>query len=226
MTHNFDLRGVGLIALFWAIITFIAFIIFNQETDVKPIIFTWTLILLLVYLQLKRQRWINKAINITAIITTMVLLILYFIPINKDLPQEALDLNKEISERNQDKYQYAKELFFETEKKWTGPTRQYLLEPHKVFFIKDTTFFWNVEGYVPSNIQSQIYQGLLLESGRFTEEEVVLKQGVCTNSPHGYVEIKHPDRVIYADHWAVDHFDYKFGQVAFVPCTELVGEEF
>lgn len=228
-----SLKGVGLIVLLWIVNTAIAFLIFNRESNTKSIILTWLIVDFLIYLILYKRKFTNKIVNISALTVLVILSLLYFVPISTSLPQEALELNEEISNKHIDKYQYAKELFFETEKKWTGPVREYLLQPHKIFFVKSSKFFWAVEGYVPSNIQAEMYRNLLLESGRFTEDEVIFEQGFCANSPHGYVSIKHPNKTIYIDHWAVDNFPrkgipeiYKFGQVAKRPCDELFGEEF
>ena len=138
-----------------------------------------------------------------------------------------------ISNKNDNKYDYAKELFYEIEKNWDSPIRQYLLEPHKIFFIRDFNYFWNVKGYVDSKIQAQIYQRLLIDSKRFDGNEVILKQKWCVNSPHGMIIIKHSEQDIYADFWAVDGFprpgipeEYNFGQYAVKPCNKLEGEPY
>jgi len=56
-----------------------------------------------------------------------------------------------------------------------------------------------VKGYVDSKIQAQIYQRLLIDSKRFDGNEVILKQKLCVNSPHGMIIIKHSEQDIYAD---------------------------
>ncbi len=227
------LKGVGLFVLLWLVNVVIAFLIFNRESNTRLVILTWFIVDFLIYVKLYKRKFVNKLVNISVLVVIIILSVLYFVPISPALSQEALDFNEEISDKNIDRYQYAKELFFETEKKWTGPVREYLLQPHKVFFVKSSKFFWNVDGYVPSNIQAEIYRNLLLESGRFTENEVIFEQGFCSNSPHGYISIKHPNQTIYVDHWAVDNFPrkgiseiYKFGQVAKRPCDKLFGKGF
>jgi hypothetical protein len=220
------IKGIGLVVIFWIVNTFIAFSIFNRDTKVQFVIMSWIIADILIFNFLKKLKFADTKSNITAMFTLAVLIMLYLAPINSNFPQEALDLNEQISRESSDKYNYAKELFYITGDKWTGPTREYLLQPDVVFLRKDATFFWNVEGYVPSNIQAQMYRNLLLESGRFTEEEIEFKQQFCTNSPHGYnLFILDSDQVFYSDHWAVDHFEeYEFGQVTFAPCDELTGE--
>ena len=47
--------------------------------------------------------------------------------------------------------------------------------------------------------------------------------GRCYNSPHGYVIIRHPDRLIYADLWAAQNIDdYQFGQLVEMPSCETL----
>ena len=226
-------KGISLFIFLWIINTAIAFLIFNRESNTRLVILTWIIIDFSIYFLLYNKKFINKTANISFMIIMGILIVLYLIPISANLPEGALEFNEQISNKHLDKYQYAKELFFETEARWTSPVRQYLLEPHKVFFVKSSKFFWDVEGYVPSNIQAEIYRNLLLESKRFTEDEVIFEQGFCANSPHGYISIKHLEQTIYVDHWAVDNFPrkgipevYKFGQVAKRPCNKLFGKEF
>lgn len=161
---------------------------------------------------------------------------MYFLPLNSNIPQEAIELNNQISQQNQNKYDYAKDLFFAIEKKYTSPIRQYLLEPWKVFLIKDFAYFWNQkEGiYADSNVQGRIYRKLLLKSERFSEDEVKIHQSFYSNSPHLLVSISHPEReLIWTDFWAVDNFPgvesnetYEFGMRTKRPCNKLIGKEF
>ena len=149
---------------------------------------------------------------------------MYFVPVSQTLPQEAYELNQQISNQYDDKYEYAQALFYEIEPKWTSPVRQYLLEPHKPFFMKSAKYYWAMESeYAPSNLQAQIYRNLLIQD-RFTEQEVEYITGFCGNSPHGYLKITHPEKQVYVDLWAVDDFEeYKFGQYTHRPCEELSG---
>jgi len=224
--------GVVLIVILWVVNTIIAFVPYDGQTNVRLVIGTWLLVDALIIFSLRR--FINKIVVIAAVMIIIILVVLYLIPIRTNFPESALTTNERISSENPDKYTYAMVLFEETELKWTGPVRQYLLEPHKVFFRKSAAFFWDVDGYVSSNIQSQMYRNLLLESGRFNENEIEFKQHFCTNSPHGYVQINSDKHgLIYADHWAVDNFPgkerneiYKFGLATFSPCNKLSGKEF
>jgi len=224
------LFGIGLILILWVVNTFIAFVPFDRQSNVRFVIGTWLLVDGLIIFFLKK--YTNRTVFIAAVITILALIVLYLIPIRANLPENALEINDRISTENEGRFVYAKLLFEETEAKWTGPVRQYLLEPDRVFFRKSATYFWDVDGYVPSHIQSQMYRNLLLESGRFTENEVEFKQHFCTNSPHGYIQFNSDKHgIFYADHWAVDNFPgaerdgvYKFGQATFSPCNKLSGE--
>lgn len=228
------LKGILLIVLIWVIDTFIAFVPFSRQSNTRLIILTWVVIDVVLIYALVKINQINKIVTISAITFTALLVALYFAPVNSNFSQDALELNKRISEKNANKYDYAKELFFEVEKKYAAPIRQYLLEPWKVFFIRDFAYYWNLdEGeYADSSIQGQMYRNLLLQSGRFTKEEITTHQGFCSNSPHLLVRITHPDREdIWADFWAVDNFPgvesnetYEFGMRAIRPCDEIIGE--
>jgi len=225
---NSFIKGILFVSLIWIMNTFIAFGIFGPESNTQLVISSWVIALILLSLYLIKIKYLNRMAIISSIGVVIILIFLYNIPVNDNLPTDASELNKEISNRNIDRYGYALELFLEVEKKWTGPTRQYLLEPQKVFFIKDASFFWNLEdgSYVPSNIQADIYRNLLIQE-RFDEEEIEFRTDFCSNSPHGFIKIDHPTQEIFADLWAVDNFEeYKFGQFSPPPCDELTGEEF
>jgi len=228
-------KGIALIVVLWAINTFIAFVIFTPTDEHTKIInITWLITDIALYIFLVKLKFINWQVNVFAILTVLTLVLLYmFAPVNRNIPEEAISLNDELSSGHRDAYEYAEELFYEVEKKWGSPIRQYLLEPHKIFFIRDFEVLWNEEGYVDSSLQAQIYRRLLLASGRFGEEEVIVKQKWCVNSPHGVTVIHHPKKDIYADLWAVDNFpregideEYQFGKYAVRPCDVLAGEGF
>jgi len=228
------IKGILLIAILWIVNTFIAFVIFKPIDEHTKIINNfWIITDIVIYVSLYKFKHINWQVNLFALLTIFLLILLYFVPINNNLPLEAIELNNNISNKHDNKYEYAKELFYEIEKKWNSPIRQYLIEPHKIFFIRDFKYFWNTKGYVDSDKQSQIYKKLLLNSKRFNKQEVIKKQKWCTNSPHGIVIIKHPEKDIYADFWAVDGFprpsideEYEFGMYAAKPCNRLEGEGF
>jgi len=230
------MRGVLLILLIWAVDVFIAFVPFSIESNTRYIILTWLVIDILIIFSLKKANYFDKTTTIISITIIFLLILSYFIPINSNIPQEAIELNNQISKKYENKYDYAKALFFAVEEKYGAPIRQYLLEPGKVVLIKDFAYFWNLpEGdYVDSSVQAQIYQKLLLQSSRFKKEELPIRQGFCSNSPHAAVKIIHPDReVIYADFWAVDNFPgvnsnrtYEFGLVTIPPCEELIGKPY
>ena len=207
-TKNFFLdmlKGLATLASAWLILSFFSFVVFSRaEEHTAPILIS------------------------SLLVFVFLLVFIFYIPINDDIPEEAREFNENISERYEDRYDYAEALLFELNDLWISPVRQYLLEPHKNFFIKDFEYFWEEQGsYVDSNIQSQIYRNLLLESNRFEEDEVDLRRTVCTNSPHTYVAIIHEDREIYADLWASSYFEeYEFGMYTSIPCNELLGERF
>tara|TARA_Y100000310_G_C20683739_1_gene817654 strand:+ start:2727 stop:3410 length:684 start_codon:yes stop_codon:yes gene_type:complete len=224
MENKDILTGLLLIVVIWTMITFIAFVIFDRDTHVLVIIPTWIIAISLL-LYLLREK-ITTTTSVTMGVVVLILVVLYFIPVSSSLPEEALTFNSDLSNKYGNRTIYSQKLFFELEKKWESPTRQYLLEPHKVFFIKSAKYFWNVEGYVDSNIQAQMYRNLLLASPiRFNKFDVKVEWWHwCTNSPHSVVAIKNPDRIFYADLWAVDHFDeYEFGQFTPAPCNKLKG---
>lgn len=235
LTKNI-LKGILLIIYLWLINTFIAFVPFSRESNTRLIIITWILIDSAFIYYLNKKKYINRIVIVSAIIFLLAVIGFYFLPINSNFTKEAINLNNQLSQEHQNKYDYAKALFFELEKKYTSPIRQYLLEPWKVVLIKDFKYFWNLKegSYVDSNIQGRMYRKLLLESKRFSQEEVEIHQSFCTNSPHLLVKIKHPDReTIWADFWAVDNFPrkeveqkYEFGLRTIRPCDALIGKSY
>ncbi len=229
------LKGVILIVSLWLINTFIAFVPFSVESNTRYIILIWIIIDTLIIYALTKLKYFNAIVIISSLIFIALISFSYFLPLNSNVPQEAIDLNNQISEQNENKYDYAKNLFFEVEKKYTSPIRQYLLEPWKVFIIKDFEYFWNLkEGeYVDSNIQGRVYKKLLILSERFTEDEVIIHQSFCSNSPHLLVKIYRQEQEIWADFWAVDNFPregideiYEFGMRTKRPCDLLIGEAY
>ena len=222
-------KGIILVFLIWIINIIIAFGIFSPtQQDTLIILISWFVIDVFLILFLFNRKLINKNVLIFSVMMMVVLGIFYLIPVNSNIPDSAKELNEEISSENSDRIKYAEELFFEIETKWNSPIREYLRQPQKVFFIKDFETLWNVEGYLPSNLQAQMYERLLIESGRFEINEIEFKNAFCSNSPHGFVIIE--DR-IFADLWAVDTFPregieevYEFGQRAEFPCDKLIGE--
>ena len=228
------LKGVGLLVALWIIDTFIAFVPFSRASNTEYIITTWLVVdILLVMILNKEFKFFNKVVWFAFIAAIGLLTISYFLPLNSNIPAEALELNSNLNQQYENKYDYAKALFFALEVKYSAPIRQYLLEPWKVFFIKDFAYFWNLpEGsYADSSTQGRMYQIMLLESGRFDSSEVILHQGFCSNSPHLLVDIHHPEKGdIWADFWAVDNFPgvesnktYEFGMRAIRPCNDLIG---
>lgn len=214
------LLGIVLVITLWFVNLFIAFGIFSPiREDTKIIVFSWLIVDTLIIYTLIRKKKFNKKVVLGMCLVVGVLVVLYLIPINNNIPQEVLDLNKEISDKNLDRYNYAEELFFVVEGKYASPIRQYLLQPNRIFFIKDFSKLWNKTGYVDSSLQTQIYRNLLLKE-RFNEPDIMIINGFCTNSPHRYLKFENGD---FADLWAVDNFEnYKFGQYSPFPCNELL----
>ncbi len=217
------LIGFFLLPLFWCLFAFFAFVPFNRRTPAQRILSVTGGVFASLLLLLHRRRLIGLESGIYATLFFGLMIALYSIPLRGDLPAEAVALNRKISEANEDRYEYARELFHVIARRFTSPTREYLLEPHKIFLIKSASHFWKTLGYVPSHLQAQLYRKLLLANGRFSEGEVVYETGRCYNSPHGYVVIRHPDRAIYADLWAAENFDtYRFGQLVEMPSCETL----
>lgn len=153
---------------------------------------------------------------------------LFLIPINDDIPEDARALNERLAAQHEGRLDYARALFDLLVERWSAPLRQYLLEPHKVFLIKDFRYFWISEGgYVDSNAQAQMYARLLLASGRFLPDEVEVALLGCGLSPHAFVALTVGPAPVYADLWAADNIpEYEFGMYAAAPCNELRGEAF
>jgi hypothetical protein len=218
--------GLLLIPLFWCLFAFFSFFPFNRKTPAQRILAVTGSVFLGFLVLLYRFRLINLKSGIYAVLFFGLMNALYAIPLRGDVPAEALDLNRKIDEANKDRYEYARELFDVIARRFTSPTRQYLLEPHKIFLFKSASYYWKTRGYMPSHLQAQLYRQLLLASDRFSEDEVVYQTGRCYNSPHGYVIIRHPDRLIYADLWAAQNIDgYHFGQLVEMPSCESLSEE-
>jgi hypothetical protein len=216
--------GLLLIPFFWCLFAFFAFVPFNRETPAQRILAVTGSAFLALLVLLYRLRLINLKSGIYSVLFFGLMNLLYTIPLRGDLPEEALALNRKINKANDDRYQYARRLFDVIASRFKSPTRQYLLEPHKIFLLKSASYYWRAQGdYVPSHLQAQLYRKLLLASGRFDEGEVSYETGRCYNSPHGYVVIGHPDRLIYADLWAAQNIEgYHFGQLVEMPSCETL----
>lgn len=220
------LIGGGLIAFLWVLFAVIAFVVFDRETASLTIVATTLAIFVATVVLLAWKRVLDLETGAYSLLFLAVLVGLYMIPLGSRLPAEARELNTAISERHEDRYDYARELFWMIANRFTGPTREYMLQPLRIFVIKSPTYFWETGGYVPSHLQAQLYRHMLLASGRFDRSEARYEMGRCFNSPHGYVVIRHPQRLIYADLWAATHFDeYQFGQLVEMPsCKGITAE--
>ena len=222
---NFFFRGIALFVLIWLINVFIAFVIFKPiESHTNYIMLSFLLADVTTITTLYLKKRINYFSLIGFFSMFVVIAILYFIPLSSNIPSDAIVLNNQISYKYEDRYDYAQALFYNLEKRWDSPIRQYMIEPHKVLLIRSFSYFWNTNGYVDSNIQAQIFTKLLIQSNRFSSDEVKVEEHWCTITPHGVVYIKGPIGPIYADLWAVDNFpEYKFGMYAKRPCNHLGG---
>lgn len=220
------LIGVGLIVYLWVLFAFIAFVIFDRQTKSLTIVATTLAIFVITVVVLAWKRLVDLETGGYAVLFIALVVGLYMIPLRDNLPTEAKELNVALSSRHADRYEYARALLWAIAGRFTGPTREYMLQPLRIFVIKSPTYFWETEGYVPSHLQAQLYRHMLLDSGRFKKSEVEYKMGRCFNSPHGYVVIHHPQRLIYADLWAAARFDeYKFGQLVDMPsCKGITAE--
>lgn len=219
-------RGVALVAALWVLTALSGFVVFDRETQALLVVSVALAVFAAGVAALvwwRRLGWVEAG---GALATVAVLVVLYAIPLRDDLPDEALARVDAFSAAHADRHDFARALFWDNADRFTGPTREYLLQPQRVFAHKSATYFWETGGYVPSHLQTQLYRHMLIASGRFTPDEVVLRTGRCFNSPHGYLQIKHPDREVFADLWAAQSFDgYEFGQVVDMPsCDGLTAE--
>lgn len=216
--------GIGLIVFLWALWAFIAFVPFDRDSHGLVIAGVTVAIFLVVVILLRRRKLVDWHTALYSILFIGFLVYLYTVPIRGELPPEAHELNQQLARQHPNRYTYAETTFYEIAQRYTGPTREYIRQPHRIFFIKEAGYYWNAKGeYVPSHIQAQLYRQLLIASNRFSSDEVEIRTGGCVNSPHGYVVIHHPDREIYADLWAAQNFEeYSFGQRVEMPgCGEL-----
>lgn len=217
------LIGPGLVVLFWFLFAFFAFVPFSRETPAILILSIAGAVFLAALAFLVFRRLVDLETGLYSLLFLGVLVGLYAIPLRDNLPAEAIETSQRISSAHEDRYEYARELFWDVVGRFTGPTREYLLQPQRIFLHKSSRYFWETGGYMPSHLQAQLYRHLLLDSGRFSREEVLYETGRCFNSPHGYVVILHPERRIYGDLWAAANIDeYRFGQVVQMPSCDRV----
>lgn len=219
--------GPALVIVFWFLFAFFAFGPFDRETPAVLILSLAGAVFLVFVVLLRFRGLVDLETGLYAILFFGILVGLYAIPLRDDLHPDARALNRAVSARHDDRYEYARELFWNVVERFTGPTREYLLQPQKIFLLKSAEYYWEVRGYMPSHLQAQMYRHLLIDSGRFSADEVRYETGRCFNSPHGYVVILHPDREIHADLWAAANIDeYRFGQVVEMPsCDRLAAGE-
>jgi uncharacterized protein YhhL (DUF1145 family) len=218
--------GAALIALLWIILAAVAFIPFGRDSSALAIIATGLVVFAAIVTVLLVRRRVDLETGVYAVLTIAALVGAYMVPLRSELPPDALDANRDLSAQHDDRYGYAQALFWRIAESFTGPTREYLLQPLRIFVIKSPAYFWETRGYMPSHLQAQLYRTMLLASGRFEADEVEYQTGRCFNSPHGYVVIYHPQRRVYADLWAAANFDeYRFGQVVDMPSCDGITEE-
>lgn len=215
--------GITLVALFWVLFAVLAFVPSDRETSAAIILSVTGVVYLAFLLFLRWRRLVDLETGAYSVLFITLLIGLYAIPLRDDLHPEARAVNERISADHDDRYEYARELFWQVVGRFTGPTREYLIQPQRIFILKSARYYWETEGYMPSHLQAQLYRHLLLDSGRFSSEEVLYRTGRCFNSPHGYVVLLHPDRKIHADLWAAANIEeYRFGQVVQMPsCDRL-----
>lgn len=220
------LTGAGLVALLWLLAAVVAFVIFDRESPAVLIIGVTLSLFVIVVVLLAQQGLVDIETGAYAVLVIALLVGLYVVPLRGSLPQEARELNRELSGEYQNRYQYADALFWRIAGMFTGPTREYLLQPLRIFVIKNPGYFWETRGYMPSHLQAQLLRLLLLDSGRFEPHEVEYQTGRCFNSPHGYLLIHHPEQRIYADLWAAANFkEYRFGQLVDMPSCDDISSE-
>ncbi len=215
------LAGIGLLVGLWVLTAVSGFVLFDRDTSAQLVVSVAlaafaAAVTVLVWMQ--RVGWVEAG---WALATLALLVVMYSIPLRDDLPDDALERIEVFSARHEDQYAFARELFWENAGRFTSPTREYLLQPQRVFLHRSARYFWETEGYMPSHLQTQLYRLMLIASGRFDADELVLRTGRCFNSPHGYLQIKHPAHELFADLWAAQTFEeYRFGQVVDMPSCD------
>jgi hypothetical protein len=220
------LIGAGLIVWFWLLGAVIAFVPFDRDSSGLVIVGATLAVFAISVVLLVRRRWVDWETGLYSLLAIAGLVGLYSIPLRDDLPAGALAMVERHSGEHEDRYEFAQALFWDLSERFTGSTREYLLQPQRIFLLKSAAYYWETEGYVPSHLQTQLYRHLLIASGRFAPDEVRYRTGRCFNSPHGFLEIAHPERTVRADLWAAQQFeDYRFGQVVDMPSCDGLTED-
>lgn len=215
------LIGVGLVAWLWLLASVVAFVPFDRDTPAEWIVGTTLATFLLTVAMLVWRRRADWETGVYSLLTIAALVGLYHVPLRDDLSDEMLAVVERTSQRHQDRHAFARYLFWDTALAFTGPSREYLLQPQRIFVLKSATYYWETRGYMPSHLLTQLYRHMLIASERFSPDEVRYRTGRCFNSPHGYLEIEHPTQILRADLWAAQNFDdYRFGQVVDMPSCE------
>jgi hypothetical protein len=221
------LTGVALVAWLWLLMAVVAFVPFDRDSPALAIVATTLLLWIATLVALARRAWLDWEIGAYIAATLALLVGLYAMPLRDDLPPEARALVAEFEQRHpQDRHAFARELFWDVAARFTGPSREYLLQPQRIFLLRSARYYWETEGYVPSHLLAQLYRHMLVGSDRYQSHEVVYRTGRCFNSPHGYVQIAGEDGPVYADLWAAINFDdYRFGQVVDMPSCDGITAE-
>lgn len=220
--------ALALTGWLWLLMALVGFVAFDRDTPALLVVsVTLALWIASVTLLGWRSRF-DILRSLPWMLPCLALLVgLYMLPLRNDLPAEARDAVAEIERAHpDDRHAMARAVFELLPARFTGPTREYLLQPQRIFLQRSAAYYWETRGYVPSHLLAQMYRHMLLASGRFEPHEVRYRTGRCFNSPHGYVEIDHPDRAVYADPWAAMHFPgYRFGQVVDMPSCDGITAE-
>lgn len=153
------------------------------------------------------------------VVVVIMAIIVFYWPINVDkIPTSMQSTIEEIKSISSNDYDFAKRSFELISEKYTEKSNGLISNP-KIFFLKDMGKIWSIEGYLPNNLQVQVYKSFLINSGLFSKDQVEVIQARCGYTVTSFVKIKKGNETIVADLWAYSQ-GYKFGEFAAGECRK------
>lgn len=134
-------------------------------------------------------------------------------PLPVEMPSEVMEIVDDLK-KSPGKEDCLRKVYFLLSSKYQGArVKTYLKLP--LVFKKDVCFLWNQDGFLHCTNINYLARILLIESGFFKEEDIVLKWTlVWYISPHQYLRVKMiDDEFINVDIWA-KNYKIEFGDYA------------
>jgi len=156
----------------------------KRKTEVVLIGAIFLILILMFYFYIFNS--MDNQINLTKILS------------QEDIPPEMIILGNSLGNLSNNS-EIVKSAFNIVDEKYTSERFYYLREPVSTIFINNISEMWRGISDRPCNIQSLMLKILLLESRRFSEEDIIPHYSLSGLTPHQILRIRVDERWISAD---------------------------